>query len=139
MSQRLLAAIAGALFGTGLILSGMTNPMRVVNFLDVTGIWDPSLALVMGGALVTTFFGYRLVLRRETPLFEPTFHLPQTREITRPLIIGSVLFGVGWGLSGLCPGPAISVASMAPLRLLPFGIGLIAGVLGYQAYAKRGG
>jgi uncharacterized membrane protein YedE/YeeE len=138
MKVLITALLAGILFGAGLIVAGMTNPMKVVNFLDVVGPWDPSLALVMGGAFVTTFIGYRLVQRRPRPLFDDRFHSPPpSTDITRSLVVGSVLFGIGWGLSGLCPGPAIAVATMAPLQLLPFGVGLVAGVLGYQFLDER--
>ncbi len=106
---RHLAALAsGAVFGLGLSLAQMTNPDKVLNFLDLAGKWDPSLLLVLGGAVVLTALGYRLVMKRRTPLWDSQFHLPLARSVSRPLLIGSALFGMGWGLAGYCPGPAIA-------------------------------
>ncbi|RED13071.1 DUF6691 family protein [Pontivivens insulae] len=98
--------LSGLLFGIGLVISGMSDPAKVLNFLDVFGTWDPSLAFVMGGASVTAFIGYRIVLRRERPAFEPQFQVPRTSGVDRPLIVGALVFGAGWGLGGFCPGPA---------------------------------
>ena len=106
--QRIAALIAGLLFGAGLALSGMVNPMKVVNFLDLFGTWDPTLIFVMGAGLAVTFIGYRLVLARPKPLYADAFSLPETALIDTRLIGGSVLFGLGWGLTGFCPGPAIA-------------------------------
>jgi uncharacterized membrane protein YedE/YeeE len=100
--------VAGLVFGLGLTVSGMINPAKVLNFLDVAGQWDPSLAFVMGGGLVVTYVGYRFVLARPSPLFSDAFHLPTARHIDRPLVAGAVCFGVGWGLGGFCPGPAVT-------------------------------
>jgi len=111
-----LAALAcGALFGLGLCVSEMVNPARVVGFLDVLGDWDVTLAFVMGGALAATTVAFPLVMRRARPLLVDRFYLPSATKIDRPLITGSVLFGIGWGLAGLCPGPAIAgLASLSP-------------------------
>lgn len=111
MKRALSGLIAGALFGAGLLVSQMTNPPKVLAFLDITGDWDPSLAFVMGGALLVTFIGYRLILKRKTPLFEPHFRLPTRSDIDIRLLLGAGIFGVGWGLVGLCPGPALASAS----------------------------
>lgn len=100
--------IAGLLFGIGLTISQMVNPAKVLAFLDITGDWDPSLAFVMGGALITTFIGYKFVLKKKAPLFDESFKLPTRQDIDLPLVIGAALFGIGWGLSGLCPGPALA-------------------------------
>jgi uncharacterized membrane protein YedE/YeeE len=106
---RNLAALgSGVVFGLGLSLAQMTNPDKVLNFLDLSGRWDPSLLLVLGGAVVLSTLGFRLVFKRGAPLCDSLFHLPLTRAIDRPLILGSALFGIGWGLSGYCPGPAIA-------------------------------
>jgi uncharacterized membrane protein YedE/YeeE len=106
---RNLAALgSGVVFGLGLSLAQMTNPDKVLNFLDLSGRWDPSLLLVLGGAVVLSTLGFRLVFKRGAPLCDSLFHLPLTRTIDRPLILGSALFGIGWGLSGYCPGPAIA-------------------------------
>jgi uncharacterized membrane protein YedE/YeeE len=106
--QRLSALLAGLLFGAGLALSGMVNPMKVQNFLDLFGTWDPTLIFVMGAGLAVTFIGYRMVLGRGRPLYADRFSLPETTGINSRLIGGSVLFGAGWGLTGFCPGPAIA-------------------------------
>ncbi len=113
-----IALLAGVLMGLGLAVSGMINPAKVLNFLDLAGDWDPTLVIVMASALLTTMVGYRLVLRRETPLFAASYSLPGRREIDLRLITGAALFGIGWGLAGFCPGPAI--AALTSLRAEPF-------------------
>ena len=112
--------IAGLLFGGGLTISQMVNPQKVISFLDVAGDWDPSLAFVMGGALIVTLIGYRLVLKRNGPLFDDKFRLPTRNDIDAPLIVGAALFGMGWGLAGLCPGPALASASFAGVNAYIF-------------------
>lgn len=104
--------LIGLLFGLGLVVSQMVNPARVAGFLDVAGNWDPTLLVVMASALVTTLIGYRIVTRRKRPLLETEFHLPTKTTIDPPLIIGAAIFGAGWGLAGLCPGPGISAAAL---------------------------
>ncbi len=99
--------VAGLLFGLGLIVGGMTDPARVLGFLDIAGAWDPSLIFVMLGAVVTTALGYRLVLARPRPLCDRDFHLPTAKRIDSRLLLGAALFGTGWGLAGYCPGPVI--------------------------------
>lgn len=117
--KTLIALGAGLLFGLGLVLGGMTHPDIVLGFLDIFGHWNPQLAFVMGGAVLTTALGYRLVLGRSRPLFEPRFQLPTARALDRRLLGGAALFGVGWGLAGYCPGPALaSLAGGAPGLLL---------------------
>jgi uncharacterized membrane protein YedE/YeeE len=106
---RNLAALAsGLVFGLGLSLAQMTNPDKVLNFLDIAGHWDPSLLLVLGGAVVLSAAGYALVFKRKTPVWDNLFHMPLPRSVDRPLVIGSALFGIGWGISGYCPGPAMA-------------------------------
>lgn len=100
--------LSGLLFGLGLTVSNMVNPQRVLAFLDIFGTWDPTLAFVMGGAVLITMPGFYLTLKREKPLFSEIFSLPVKAEIDRPLLLGAGLFGLGWGLVGLCPGPAIA-------------------------------
>lgn len=102
------ALVAGIVFGLGLIVSGMTDPAKVQNFLDLAGTWDPSLAFVMGGAVLIAFAGYRLATASGAPLFGDRFLLPTSTQIDRRLVGGAALFGVGWGLAGFCPGPAIA-------------------------------
>lgn len=101
------ALLTGVVFGLGIAVSGMMDPAKVLNFFDVAGHWDPSLAFVMGGALLVTFIGYRLVWRRDAPLFEGQFQMPGSTVIDGRLIGGSALFGIGWGIAGFCPGAAI--------------------------------
>lgn len=103
----LFALITGLVFGTGIAISGMMDPAKVLNFFDVAGSWDPSLAFVMGGALIVTFFGYRLAWRRAAPLFGDRFQVPTSKVIDAKLVGGSALFGIGWGIAGFCPGAAI--------------------------------
>jgi len=119
---------AGLLFGAGLLISGMANPAKVLNFLDVLGHWDPSLGFVMGGAVACTLIGYPLVQRRAQPVFNNSFQLPTRRDIDRPLVVGAVLFGTGWGVSGYCPGPLwTSLAGLAPGTLI-FAAFMLAGM-----------
>ena len=100
--------VLGLVFGLGLVISGMIDPAKVLNFLDLFGSWDPSLAFVMGGAVIVTFLGYRLVLRRPAPIAGGRFHLPTVDRVDGRVIVGPAVFGLGWGLSGFCPGPAIT-------------------------------
>ncbi|GHA91740.1 DUF6691 family protein [Modicisalibacter luteus] len=131
--KTLMGYLAGLLFGLGLAIGGMTDPTRVLNFLDIFGDWDPTLMFVLGGAVVTTFIGYRLVLRRSQPLFAQAFQLPTRRDLDARLIGGAALFGVGWGLSGYCPGPAF--ASFAGLTA-PL-IAMLLAMIGGWWLAKR--
>ena len=107
MARVLSALIIGLVFGSGIALSGMANPAKVLNFFDFAGTWDPSLSFVMGGALIVTAIGYAVVLRRDAPVFDRSFHLPTRRDVDVPLIAGSAVFGIGWGITGFCPGGAI--------------------------------
>ncbi|MEO5323657.1 YeeE/YedE family protein [Mesorhizobium sp. CC13] len=102
----------GLLFGIGLVVSGMSDPAKVLNFLDLFGTWDPSLAFVMGGAVITTFIGYRLVFRRPKPVAAEAFHLPAGSAIDRRILVGPAIFGIGWGLGGFCPGPALTATAL---------------------------
>lgn len=125
--KMLAGYLAGLLFGLGLAISGMTDPARVIGFLDVAGDWDPTLVFVLGGAVVTTFIGYRLVWRHQTPLFESRFQLPTRRDLDIRLLGGAALFGIGWGLSGYCPGPAVVSLPGLSWPLAAFVVTLIAG------------
>ncbi|WP_149866277.1 DUF6691 family protein [Tropicimonas marinistellae] len=124
----ILTYVIGLVFGLGISISGMSNPEKVLNFFDITGTWDPSLMFVMGGALVVTFFGYRWVLKRPGPSFDQIFHLPQNRALDTKLIGGSAVFGVGWGLSGFCPGGALPAIGTGRSEVLIFAAALIAGM-----------
>ncbi|GGK19664.1 DUF6691 family protein [Salinarimonas ramus] len=140
--RSLVGFLAGLLFGIGLVVSGMADPAKVLDFLDLFGTWDPSLAFVMGGAVLVTFLGFRLVLRRRAPVLMERFDLPGTRLVDGRLLTGAVVFGVGWGLGGFCPGPAITALPlMAPgtLVFVPMMIlGLWAGVKVREARAATG-
>ncbi|WP_127752107.1 MULTISPECIES: DUF6691 family protein [unclassified Devosia] len=127
------AAAIGLVFGLGIAISGMANPAKVLNFFDVFGTWDPSLFLVMGSALVVTFVGYRFVLQRPAPTFDRKFHLPTKRDLDVPLIAGSALFGVGWGIAGFCPGGAIPALGTGEPRPFIFVAAMIGGILGANA------
>ena len=113
-----IALVAGLVFGLGLSLGGMTQPSVVLGFLDLFGAWDPRLMFVMGGAVLTTAIGYRLVFRRGQPLFEPSFQLPTARKFDARLVGGAALFGIGWGIAGYCPGPALASLTAATPSLL---------------------
>ena len=121
--------VVGLVFGLGIMISGMANPAKVMNFFDVAGSWDPSLAFVMGGALVTTFLGYRLVLGRKAPLLASHFQLPTNRKIDFQLVSGAAIFGVGWGIAGFCPGGAIPALGTGKSEVLVFVVALVVGLL----------
>jgi uncharacterized membrane protein YedE/YeeE len=127
--MRLLSAWAiGLIFGLGISLSGMANPAKVLNFFDIAGNWDPSLAFVMGGALATTFLGYRLIFRRAVPVLGGGFHLPTAKALDTHLIGGSALFGIGWGISGFCPGGALPALGTGAADVFVFVAALVAGL-----------
>jgi len=108
MKLIIVALISGILFGIGLTLSQMTNPYKVLNFLDIAGNWDPSLIFVMLGALAVTMISFRFILKRSYPLFDKQFYIVAKNEIDKPLVMGSAIFGIGWGIAGYCPGPVIA-------------------------------
>ncbi len=128
--MRALAGLfAGLIFSVGLTISGMFNPAKVLNFLDIAGTWDPSLIFVMGGALIVTFIGYRTVLGREAPLFDSRFHVPTRSDIDGRLLTGAALFGVGWGVGGYCPGPAMTSLSLGGSPTLVFLLCMVGGMI----------
>jgi len=128
--RTLLAAIgAGLVFGAGLALSDMTNPAKIQNFLDLFGTWDPSLAFVMGGALAVSALGYRVARRRGAPLLAGTFTLPTRRDIDPELLAGAALFGIGWGLGGLCPGPSLAGLLQGVPGIYIFVAAMLAGIV----------
>jgi uncharacterized membrane protein YedE/YeeE len=129
--------LLGLLFGIGLVISGMADPAKVINFLDLAGSWDPSLAFVMGGAVVVAFFGYRLVLGRKRPLLAADFQLPKRSAIDGRLVAGAAIFGLGWGLGGFCPGPALTSLGLAETGTLVFVPAMFAGMLGGQMVDPR--
>jgi uncharacterized membrane protein YedE/YeeE len=123
------ALVAGLVFGVGLILSGMVDPAKVQNFLDIAGIWDPSLAFVMAGAIGVAAPGFWLVRRRAAPLADPVFRVPQAdAPIDRALVIGSAIFGIGWGLAGFCPGPALVSLPLAAPGTIAFVAAMVAAI-----------
>lgn len=124
----LTSLLAGLVFGLGLILSGMANPAKVLGFLDLTGAWDPSLALVMGGAVAVSALAFTWVRRRRVSLLGAALRLPTARTIDRRLVLGSVVFGVGWGLAGFCPGPALVTLGMGNGKALIFAAAMLAGM-----------
>jgi uncharacterized membrane protein YedE/YeeE len=129
----ILVYLVGVIFGTGIVISGMANPAKVINFFDVAGSWDPSLAFVMGGALITAAVGYRLVLGRGRPLFEGKFNLPTARNLDARLIGGSALFGVGWGIAGFCPGGALPALGTGRVEVIAFTAAMLAGIFAARA------
>jgi len=137
MMRPLLGLFAGLVFGVGLVVSGMSDPAKVLNFLDVLGTWDPSLAFVMGGASLTAFIGYRLVWRRPRPLSRGEFEVPTRRDIDAPLLGGAALFGLGWGLGGFCPGPAWTALSLGAPGTLVFLPAMLLGMWGMTRLRAR--
>ncbi|WP_347267474.1 DUF6691 family protein [Paracoccus sp. (in: a-proteobacteria)] len=131
--QLLVALACGLVFGAGIAVSGMISPAKVLDFFDIAGNWDPSLAFVMGGALAVAMIGYRLVLRRTQPLLAPAFQLPTRRDLDPALILGSGLFGVGWGIAGFCPGASIPALGLGQPDALIFVGAMLAGI----AIARR--
>jgi uncharacterized membrane protein YedE/YeeE len=123
----LSALAAGFVFGIGLWISGMANPEKVLGFLDITGAWDASLMFVMGGAVALTAAAFRLVLKREKPLIEKRFHIPAPADIDFPLVAGAALFGLGWGIGGYCPGPALTSLSTLSAESIVFVSAMVAG------------
>lgn len=122
-------ALAGGLFGVGLVISGMTQPSKVIAFLDFFGNWDPSLAFVMLGAIGVHFFAYRYIMKRSAPLFAKEFLIPQRRDLNAKLLVGSGLFGIGWALAGYCPGPGVTSLVTFEPRTIVFVAAMIAGML----------
>jgi len=133
----LVNLLLGLLFGLGLVISGMSDPAKVLNFLDLAGTWDPSLAFVMAGAVIVAFFGYRIVLRRPAPLVGGRFHLPHVAGIDRRLVVGAAIFGLGWGLSGFCPGPAITALGLGAGGTLAFLPAMLVGMWVARAAIER--
>ncbi len=136
--KALAALVCGVVFGAGLTVSQMVNPDKVIAFLDVTGAWDPSLALVMASALTVAGLTQRLVTRRSAPIFDTSFRLTSRRDIDRHLLVGSALFGMGWGLVGLCPGPALALLGYLDAKAVAFVAAMVAGAA-FHRFQLRGG
>ncbi|KXJ44667.1 MAG: transporter [Cycloclasticus sp. Phe_18] len=136
MNKIISALLAGIIFGVGITLSGMVDPNKVVNFLDVAGDWDPSLMFVLGGGVITTTIAYRFIFAQNKPLFAEDFHLPTLLKIDTKLLFGSALFGVGWGLIGYCPGPAVASIGFRFEEPLIVVVSMLAGILLFKVTSK---
>ena len=137
-THRLSEFIVGLLFGWGLLISGMTDPGKVIGFLDLTGLWDPSLALVMGGAIAVGFFAFGAAKKRTSNFLGGALHLPTSSDIDKRLILGALLFGAGWGLAGFCPGPGIVSMAAGQPKAAVFVVAMLAGMLVFEWTERRG-
>ena len=135
--QRLSEFIVGLVFGLGLLLSGMTDPGKVLGFLDLFGQWDPSLAFVMGGAILVGFFAFAFAKKRTTSLLGGALRLPTSNVIDKRLVIGSLLFGAGWGLAGFCPGPALVSMASGQAQALIFVAAMVVGMIGVEMIERK--
>lgn len=135
--RKLTAFAAGLLFGIGLLLSGMANPAKVIGFLDLAGAWDPSLALVMAGAITVAVLPFTWAGRREQSLLDAPIRLPNKRELDARLIGGSLVFGIGWGIAGICPGPALAMLLSGHWQVVLFVLAMLAGMLLFNALERR--
>jgi hypothetical protein len=137
MRHRISEFVVGLLFGLGLILSGMTDPGKVSGFLDLAGPWDPSLAMVMGGAIGVGFFAFAFAKKRTVNFLGGALHLPKSHEIDKPLVVGAMLFGAGWGLAGFCPGPALVSLASGQIKGAWFVAFMLAGMQVYEVWSRR--
>ncbi len=137
MKREILALIAGVLFGLGLAVSQMINPNKVLGFLDIAGAWDPSLALVMGGALAVAAIGTLIMRGSDRPLFDVRYYVPERRDLDARLIGGATLFGIGWGIGGYCPGPGLAAMTIGWWEPFVFVVALIAGSLSWKLIGER--
>ncbi len=137
MKNNLTALVVGFIFAIGLGISGMTQPQKVVGFLDLFGNWDPSLIFVMAGAILVHFVTYRLIRKRSSPLLTVDWHVPTKKEITPALVTGSVLFGIGWGLGGYCPGPAVTSLASFEAKPFIFVFSMLAGMWVFKLIDKK--
>jgi uncharacterized membrane protein YedE/YeeE len=132
MKKSIITLIAGCLFGIGLTTSGMTDPKAVIGFLSIFGEWDARLLFVMGGAVITTLISFHFILKRKAPIYENNFSRPIKSSVDNPLIMGAILFGIGWGLSGYCPGPAIAGIVINPLESIIFIFSMLIGMFVFK-------
>lgn len=137
MKVALSSLFAGLLFGFGLIVSGMANPEKVLGFLDLAGLWDPSLAFVMGGAILVGLVAFTIARKRTVSFLGLSMKLPTNRTIDRRLIIGSVLFGVGWGIAGFCPGPALVALGAGEIKAIVFVGSMVTGMILFEFLERR--
>lgn len=136
--HRVIEFFVGLLFGLGLLLSGMTDPGKVLGFLDIFGSWDPSLAFVMGGAIAVGFFAFALARGRTTSFLGGALHLPKSSEIDRRLVIGGLTFGAGWGLAGFCPGPAVVSMASGEVKAAVFVVAMLVGMVIFELAERSG-
>ena len=137
MPMILASFVCGLVFGAGLLISGMTQPEKVLGFLDIFGAWDATLAFVMAGAVAVSAIGFALARRSTAPAFAARFSWPERRDIDAPLVAGAVLFGIGWGLVGICPGPALVNLAGLSLPIVIFVVAMVLGMLGYELWQQR--
>lgn len=138
MNRYLLSAfLAGLIFGIGLLVSGMANPAKVLGFLDLAGSWDPSLALVMGGAVLVGLVAFHVAGKRRVSLLGEVIRLPTRQDIDKPLVLGSLGFGIGWGLAGFCPGPALVALGAGEQKALVFTLAMLAGMAVYELLQRQ--
>lgn len=137
MLMLIISLFCGLIFGLGLLISGMANPQKVLGFLDITGLWDPSLILVMAGAILAALLPFQWAKNQSRSLLGQTIQLPDKTQIDRPLIVGSLLFGIGWGLAGICPGPAIVLLGLKQINAIYFVLAMLAGMWIFQILQKR--
>jgi hypothetical protein len=137
-ASRLSEFIVGLLFGWGLLISGMTDPAKVIGFLDLAGSWDPSLALVMGGAIAVGFFAFGTAKKRTSNFLGGALHLPTSRDLDKRLLLGALLFGAGWGLAGFCPGPGIVSMAAGQPKAMVFVVAMLAGMLVFEWIDRLG-
>ena len=138
MALILASFCSGVIFGLGLLISGMNEPEKVLGFLDVFGAWDATLAFVMAGAVAVASAGFVLARRQSAPLFAANFTWPSRSDIDAPLLVGSALFGVGWGLSGICPGPAVVNLAGLTAPIVVFVAAMVLGMFGFEVWQRRG-
>jgi len=136
MNKIISAFAIGILFGVGLTIAQMVNPAKVLSFLDLAGNWDPSLAFVMGGGAGVAAVGYRLVLRRSRPILADAFQVPTRTDLDARLILGGALFGIGWGIAGLCPGPALAVLALGRSEAMIFVLAMVSGFALFELYDR---
>lgn len=137
MAKGLIGLLTGLIFGFGLALSGMTQPEKVLGFLDVAGVWDPSLLFVLGGAVGVTVVAFHFILRRKTPLLDTRYYFSEISQIDRALLAGSALFGIGWGIGGYCPGPAVTLLAAPSWELWAFLPAMLLGIVVEKLLAAK--
>jgi len=139
MKYSLASLLAGLVFGLGLIVSGMANPEKVLGFLDIAGLWDPSLAFVMGGAIIVGLVAFTVARKRTLSFLGFNMKLPANNRIEKRLVIGSMMFGVGWGIAGFCPGPALVALGAGEMKAVVFVVSMVVGMLLFELFERKAG